>query len=808
MQTRVLHSNWQFISPDFTADFPRSQLPELKWMPAQVPGHVHRDLQAYGVIGDPFYRMNELGLGWVDESRWTYRTEFTWEPNEELPNRVLRFEGLDTVCEIFLNGALIGRSDNMFLPLEIDVTEHLEAGTNELKIEFQSAVKVGIQRRRAYMEAERLPWTTPWFDERAFVRKAQYMSGWDWGPRLVSAGIWQPVSLIESRGRILSASFLTERQSNGRFLVRAEVETTGEGDLEVAFMGQIRKPGETLEWDVEGELWWPVGEGAPVLHPASATLSTGDRVDKQIGLRTIRLLQEPDAMGRSFEFEVNGRPVYARGANWIPDDSFPSQVDPESVAARVAGYARLNMNMLRVWGGGLYESEAFYNACDQNGVMVWQDFPFACMYYPDHQAVQEEVTREARHHVRRLRDRASLALWCGNNENEAMYRGAWGGKDKLPRRYYGEVVYNQTLPAAVRQLDAQTPYIRTSPVGLTSEDPEISENGERFGDSHYWDVWHGRGDWRHYTDSETRFSSEYGFAAAPSLAVWRDALAPADWHPESPAVQWHDKTGKKEGIFKGYVEEHYPVSETLEDWTYYSQLNQRDALRYGVEHFRRSPFCRGSLIWQINDCWPVQSWAMEDYRRLLKPAGQELVRLYAPVMLSIWVGEAEAEVWLINDSPEVVVRPVQVNLVDLLSATLTGIGEMQVTLGPGERKCVQQIPLGGLDVANSALCAEIVGEPSSVRWEFLPEPKDFAWQTPDVAARVEGDTLFVTVQGLAADLVVGDPTQPHAVLGPWTGLAGWTAVTAMNQTLTYPLAATPNSLRLRTLAGASDLSLG
>ena len=802
MQTRTLHDDWQFLPQGLAPDYPQPQLQRPTWMPAQVPGFVHLDLVREGVIGDPFYRSQEIGSQWVDETDWSYRTTFAWEPTAGKPRRVLRLAGLDTVCTILLNGEKVGQSDNQFLPLEIDVTDLLRP-ENKLRIDFRSPVKAGQERRKAYFEANGLAWDTAWFDERAFVRKAGYMSGWDWGPRLVSCGVWGAVELLEFDARIKSVSFLQERLDSGRFRVCAHAETEGPGTPVFEVAGQTFGPGESVE--LEPDLWWPAGEGPQTLHPARATL--GDHtIHKKIGLRTIRLLREEDAMGRSFEFEVNGHKVYARGANWIPDDSFVTRSSPE----RIKDYPRLGFNMLRVWGGGFYESEAFYDACDEAGLMVWQDFPYGCMYYPDSDEQVALARDEAAHHVRRLRDRASLALWCGNNENEVMWLGPWGGKETAPTRYYGERIYNEALPQAVEAHGNGTDYIRTSPLGFVVEDPAISDRAERFGDSHYWDVWHGRGDWKFYDESETRFSSEYGFASAPSNDVWRSTLLPLgggqgggnpDWRPDSPAVWWHNKTGKTPETFTGYVALHYPEPKTLEDWIYTSQLNQRDAMRHGVEHFRRSPFCRGSLIWQINDCWPVQSWAMEDYHRLLKPAGQEMARAYAQTLVSLVLKEDSVDAWLVHDGPAPESGTLRLVAVDTIDGGMRELGSVEFALESGERLKALSLDLAGEDRGRTALVATLDGRPETARWAYLSEPKDMQLGTPRLSATLDGDRLTVHVEGFVGDLVVWDEADPRAVLGPWTGLAGRAPVTVANGTATFPLGGAITRLRGRSLAG-------
>ncbi len=808
MRTISLDSGWQFCCPDEAPDFHQPQLQRLGWLPANVPGHVHLDLIENGIIPDPFYRLYEPGLAWIDSSRWSYRTTFSWKADSALPLRVLRFEGLDTIATIRLNGQVIGHSDNMFTPVEIDVTTLLETGLNELRVDFESPVKTGIDRRRAYFESEGIKWDTQWFDERAFVRKAQYMSGWDWGPRLVSCGIWGHVSLLEFQSRIQRASFLQERLPNGKFRVWADVVTEGDGELTLEVGGQRSGPGEAREFELEPNLWWPAGEGEQHLIDASASLDSGHRVQKKIGLRTIELIRERDQWGRSFEFLVNGRPVWSRGANWIPDDSFVTRIAPDELKSRLSRYPDLGMNMLRVWGGGFYESEAFYDACDAAGLMVWQDFPYACSYYPESDAHLAIAKAEAEVQVLRLRDRACLALWCGNNEITALWTGKWGGADKAPERYFGDRIFKEALPEAVRKWDSATPYIETSPIGVESEDPTISEDGARFGDSHYWSVWHGEGDWAAYTKSETRFSSEFGFASSCSMDAWKRALGPNDWGPHTPAVQWHDKTGKGHDTFHGYVEIHYPKCETLEDWVYYSQLNQRDAMRYGVEHYRRTEYCRGALIWQINDCWPVQGWAMEDYNRLLKPAGHELSRLYAHHLLSAVISEGTASIWLLNDGPDAVKGSVLVELIDTVTGGRVASESINVELDANQRKVVGEIGLTSFDPKRTALRLIFNGDLRTERWQLLAEPKETEFGVVKLRHEIEAGVLKVSVKGFVHDLVVWDADSAECVRAPHTGLTGWAPRSVANGTIEYPLHGIPTAILGRSIAGSHDLSLG
>lgn len=783
MRITELHSNWTFRNATAHVGFKRGNEPPNLWREASVPGSIHDDLIAAGIIADPFEKIHELGCQWVAEQDWEYRTTFEWSPENSLPLRALRFEGLDTVCRVFLNDVEIAAHDNFFLPLEIDVSERLRAGSNELRVRFDSSVRVGMERREAYFAKEGIAHDTNLFDERAFVRKPGYMSGWDWGPRLISCGFWKPVRLLEYDARILSFTVFQERQENGSYRVWSQTALTGNAELKTEF------DGSTYEGDFDvivdsPRLWWPNGEGEPHLYSATARLSTGQTIEKKIGLRTIRLLQEDDALGTSFEFEVNGRKVYIRGANWIPNDNFPARITGDDFLREVDACRKLGMNMLRVWGGGMYEQDGFYDACDALGMMVWQDFPHGCSYYPDDEEAQRVGAIEAEHHIRRLADRASLAIWCGNNETDVMWAGPWGGPEKAPKRYYGDNLYATTYPNACAAIDPSRPYIRSSPIGG-------QKDGKAWGDMHYWDVWHGRGDWHYYADSLTRFSSEFGFVSSCTPGAWDRADVPIEGSKASDSqVRWHDKTGKPWDVYRGFAELHYPPAKDLSEWIYTSQLNQRDALRFGIEHYRTNAYCRGTLIWQFNDCWPVESWAVEDYARRIKPAGFELARLYAAAMVSLEVSESELIVRAANDGAESRRDTVEVNFFGV-DGTKVGCESFTINLAHGERQEIARISLSDKSRSQTVVRAAFASDPASATWRTLSEPKDMEWAAPKLT--LAGGHL--KVEGLAYDLVLNGDVRVEG-----QSLPGEKAVCLVNESVA--LAEVGDSLQGRSMAGA------
>ena len=803
----TIGSGWEFVQTDL--EDRKVGFSPTEWLPADVPGHVHLDLMANGVIPDPFVGMAEMGVQWVDEKDWSYRTTFAWAPKDGAPRRVLRFNGLDTVCSVRLNGEEIAKGDNMFTALEVDVTDLLKA-ENELRIDFQSAVRVGNERRAAYLAANpEVPATVERMDDRSFVRKAQYMYGWDWGPRLVSCGIWQAVELLEFAARLVDVHVVRTPDGDGGWDLTIASEVEGEGialhtmldwegepflapdgiygiegaeegeggvtpwtpddpdasrldlvtvvvptDLAQRIIDTIEDADEDADWTEASSLLdvEPDENGAAkmihtVLGDSSAGAPQGEILDfatTRCDVGTVRLLRERDEWGESFEFELNGRKIWARGANWIPDDNFPARISNAKLRRDLERCKAMGFNMLRVWGGGLYESDAFYDLCDELGLLVWQDFPFACAYYPDGEEDQAIVRAEATENVRRLRNHPCLALWCGNNENHEMFYNGWAKPENTPSRYCGIELYDGTLPEVVEEFDEGRSYIASSPIGTPpDEKPEDAKrrgpNADLWGDQHNWDVWHGRGDWRHYTDSKGRFSSEYGFAAACGLPAWRSVgVLPSDPF-RSPLMRWHDKTGKGYETFVGYVELHYPPSVTVEDWTYYSQLNQRDALRHGVEHYRRSPFCRGSLIWQVNDCWPTQSWAIVDSLGHRKALGYESTRLYADYGVQIVREEDIVRLFTFNDGEAAIADEAVLRAYHLTTGGILGEWKAVVESAADERGEALTADVGALPGPDVLLVADWAGDKT---WRLLGEPKNARFAPPaELVVSTAGDGI-------------------------------------------------------------------
>ena len=735
---RPLDQGWTFRQVD-PKPLPNSD--PGAWLPATVPGHVHLDLMRAGVIPDPFVGMHERTVQWVDDVGWAYRCSFDIdEADLDGARHILRFEGLDTVASIVLNDEAVGTADNMFVPHEFEVTDVLRPGWNTLEVCFDPAEAVGAKRLE---EAEDLaefragPAARP-MAGRSMVRKAQYMWGWDWGPRLRGCGIWRPVSLLRvPAGRIANWAWRVTFDQDGAAEVAVDAEVEGQ-----ATAVRVRLRGHGSDVEASGDVvnsraavvlliadpqrWWCADLGEQPLYDISLVLrgadAVADVVDAHIGLREVELVREPDAAGETFFFRVNGVPIFAKGANWIPDDSFPSRTTAGRVRRLLELARDSGMNMIRIWGGGLYESEEFYDACDELGLLVWQDFPYACALYPDDDDTVAAAVVESTAAVRRIRNHTSLALWCGNNENQWL--ASFGIYGRHPR-VLGDRLYDIVLPAVVAEHDPGRPYWPSSPWG-TGPDP----SGQHDGDCHYWNVWHGEGDWRHYTKCTARFVSEFGFAAPPDERTLGEAIDAAHLGVDTPPMRWHDKTSKGYDTYLGYIALHYPMPATLPDLVYYGQLNQADAMRFGIEHFRRlRPHTMGTLAWQLNDCWPVQSWAWIDYRLRPKAAWYAARRFYAPLLLSLVRTGDRLGVHLVNDAVDERSGRVNLRAIDL-DGTVLWTWEAAATIGPGASDQVAdlEIPAAVLNASTHAIVqATFAGVDAAL---LLEEPKDLLLTAP------------------------------------------------------------------------------
>jgi beta-mannosidase len=630
---QLLHDGWEFLEPRTKS-----------WLPARVPGCVHTDLRRNGLIPDPFWGANELELQWIEEENWTYRARFTvsqelWQ-KEEVD---LVAEGLDTLATVVLNGRKLATTDNMFVGWRWPVKKRLRPGVNELEIRFESPMP--YIRKRA---AGKFLWepNDP-VGGRSRIRKEQCSFGWDWGPRFATCGIYKELRLEGwSVNRILSAR-IEQAHAEGAVTVRIHPELARKARgarfrCRISAGESVVAEGETELIVKDPQLWWPNGMGEQPLYNLEVELlgDTGiavDTITRRIGLRTIELDRHPDEWGESFQFKVNGVAVFAKGANWVPAHSFVTEVTRATYEDLLTSAVDAHMNMIRVWGGGIYEAKEFYDLCDEKGLLVWQDFMFACSTYPGDRAFLASVKQEAEHQVKRLAGHACLALWCGNNEIEQ----APDAISKSGSKAYTTIFYKM-LPRIVEEYDGSTSYWPSSPHnpegGWRKGCRDNTGGGERKGDAHFWDVWHARFPVKRYEEKRFRFCSEFGMQSYASPEVAATFCPPAQMNAFSPAMENHQKNAAGNQIIFDYLSRRYRFPKDYAALSYLSQLNQAYCMRVGVEHFRRiMPRCMGALYWQLNDCWPVASWSSIEFGGRWKALHYEARRFFAPALVSAHV---------------------------------------------------------------------------------------------------------------------------------------------------------------------------
>jgi beta-mannosidase len=678
MQSIDLTGSWQFRSDDATGAVPRSVRNVAHWMPAAVPGTVHTDLLAAGRIPDPYHRKQELDVQWVDRVRWIYRRKFR-VPEALLQERSIELvaEGLDTFASIMINGTPVGTAANMFIGHRFDVRDALVAGTNEIEIAFDSPE---VRSRALEQEHGRLQVALE--PHRVYTRKAQYSFGWDWGPKLTTSGIWRPIRIEAHTGPRLRhpAVRVEDLAAEGALLA---ISTSVEGmEGETAELGIVitgQEEGASARTTVEGngalvscllphaQLWWPNGLGEQPLYTAHLTLRNADTVfdtaEVVFGVRTVNLLQEQDEEGRSFIIEINGRKVFCKGADWIPSDNFVPRI-PDATYERLLTMARdASMNMIRVWGGGIYEQEIFYATCDRLGLMVWQDFMFACGEYPEYPEFLRDVQHEAEEVVLRLRNHPSIVFWCGNNECEWLYCTEHPGA--RPDKMRGATIFRDVLPEIVKSIDGTRPYWRSTPFG--DGFPNACDNGNH----HEWDVWSHWKDYTEYRKVNARFVSEFGFQAPPDRRTLERVMTPADRTPYSTVMEHHNKQVEgPERIFR-FMAAHFPVPANWEDFFHTGQLLQAEALRTAVEHWRRRKYrTAGALFWQLNDCWPVTSWAVIDSDLRAKAGYHYARRFFAQTLVSFAEADGGLAVWGTHDGDEPIEGKLILKLRTLKGGTL------------------------------------------------------------------------------------------------------------------------------------------
>ncbi|MBM2614099.1 glycoside hydrolase family 2 protein [Actinoplanes sp. LDG1-06] len=742
-------------------------------IPATVPGCVHTDLLAAGKIVDPFLGENEKAVDWVGRANWVYSRDISWD-GPRADRLELVFDGLDTVADIELDGVVLGSTRNMHRGYRFDVTGLLSDGPKPLRVRFTSAY-TEAERLQAQLGARPNAYPEPF----NFVRKMACSFGWDWGPTLVTAGIWRGVRLEGwSTARLSEVKTLpTYAGGRGHLDLNVSIERaqtreecaqtreeagaqTRELRMRVLLDGRPLYDGpyaETLGLDAGNvQPWNPRGYGNAHLYALTVLLLDGDteldRWERRTGFRGVRI----DQTDGQFVFHVNGEPVLVKGVNWIPDDIFPSRMTRERYALRLGQAAAAGVNLVRVWGGGIYENRDFYEVCDELGLMVWQDFLFACACYPEEEPLHSEVVAEARENVVRLSPHPSLVAWNGNNENLWLH-----GADNWAERpggdlSWGETYYLKTLPDIVATLDPTRPYMAGSP---WSGSWEIEPNSAEAGTFHSWDVWN-REDYTHYRDSTPRFVAEFGWQAPPAWRTLREAVTDEPLRPDSPGVLHHQKAIDGNDKLARGLDAHFPAPTSTEAWHFLTQLNQVRAVRTGIAHWRSYwPHTAGTILWQLNDLWPVISWAAIDGAGRYKPLWFETRNLYAERALTVQPRDGGLVVVLLNDHAKPWTETVRIARMDNRGVELA-VFETVVEVAARSNALIPVPDDLTTDGANTS--DVLVARASAVRdlWFFT----DFDLDDPglDVTVDVVADGLDVHVRvgGLARDVLL-QPDRLH-----------------------------------------------
>ena len=775
---------------------------------ATVPGTVHTDLIANKLIEDPFYRTNEEKIQWIDKKDWEYGTTITIDPTTfKKSNIVLNFEGLDTYADVFFNDKLILKADNMFRIWEVNVKPVVKLGENQLRILFHSPINKGLELLKAssygYPANNDQSEVDGIGDKKVsvFTRKAGYHYGWDWGPRLVTSGIWRPITLKTWNDiRVTDVYFeqpkITKEAANLVAAVTLEINKPFSGKIQIInqetqeiytsenFNFKAGLQTLSLSFIIKNpKLWWSNGLGKPNLYHFNTVIS--DKNNNNIatketttGLRSLKLIREKDAVGESFLFELNGVRVFIKGANYIPNDSFLPRVTNDDYQKVIKDAVDANINMLRVWGGGVYENNYFYKLCDEKGLLVWQDFMFACSMYPGDTAFLENIKQEAIDNVTRLRNHPSIALWCGNNEiNSAWHyysKGGWGWKETYTPAQQAELqkaylkIFLDLLPSVVEKYTVGDNYWPSSPqAGYEPDKPASYETTS--GDMHYWGVWHGQQPFEDFEKYKARFMSEYGFQSFPDFETVKKYTIPEDYYIESKVMAAHQRSGIGNLRIKEYMDLYYKTPKNFEDFLYMSQVLQARGLKTAIEAHRGAmPYCMGTMYWQINDCWPVASWSSTDYYHNWKAAHYSIKKAYEPILI---FAKADADKIVIQgvsdflndtkgtlklsvldfDGKKVFSKIVKVNLIQNTSTKLFEIKKSELLTNNDSKSFVLKIEFSN---ENKVLADNLY---------YFEKPKDLKLEKPNIKTELvqKGGKTFLKVNTnkLVKDLYLNFPNE-------------------------------------------------
>ena len=739
---------------------------------ATVPGSVYHDLLSAGLIPDPFYRDNEMEALKLMDNDFHYRRSFTVE--EALlrcDSVVLRCEGLDTVAAIFINGSAAGRADNMHRIWEFDIRHLLRPGTNSIQVTFFSPTKY---IKEAYA-ASRADGSSDAMVGFPHIRKAHCMFGWDWGPRLPDAGIWRDISILGiGTSRIRHVQVLQHHDA-GKVKLNIRTHVTAAAPVTVTVTapdGKILTAEGADAWITVADprLWWPAGYGDQPLYTVSVTLGDGlDVWQRRIGLRTMTVTRRKDEWGESFCHCVNGIDIFAMGADYIPEDNLLPRVTPERTRRLLEDARAANMNVIRVWGGGYYPDDFFYDICDELGLLVWQDFMFACAVYNLTEEFEQNITAEFVDNIRRLRHHPSLALWCGNNEMEMFVESNTWISDPKQKSDYVKM-YEYILPKVLKNEDPQAFYWPASPSSGGAFD---KPNDENRGDVHYWDVWHGLKPFPDYRNYHFRYASEFGFQSFPCMQTIEAFTEPEDRNVFSYVMEKHQRNASANGRIVSYLAQMYLYPGDLDKLVYASQLLQAQAIQYGVEHWRRNRGrCMGAVVWQLNDCWPVASWASIDYYGRWKALHYYEKRFFAPVLISCHEEGILTQDTNVNAEPFDLEKSARLNVSNETRQEFRGTAQWSLRRPDGS-----VLESGSFDVRCPALSAVWLPKQDFSHYgtydcyysyRLLDEdgmevgsgsvlfcaPKHFKFADPKLQAFVSGDEIIVTAEGYARSVEI------------------------------------------------------
>ncbi len=735
------------------------------WNQGTVPGCVHLDLMKNGTISDPFSRDNEQFIQWIGNTGWEYKkTIMVADTFMKYRHIELVCTGLDTYANVYLNDSLIITADNMFMDWFANIRRHLRIGANTFRIQFPAIVDENKSRY------EKLPYKLPG-DEKVVCRKAAYQFGWDWGPTLITSGIWKPIYIrYWNYVNVRSVQYIQKKLTDSLaslsavFIVTSDIADTGQfrisehNNLLSVKNVALNKGINVVRVDFSihnPKRWWTNGLGEAYLYPFTHQVTFGGRIvgeaTTKFGLRTIQLVQQKDSIGKSFYFKLNEVPVFMKGANYIPQDNFPSRVKDSSYRELIRSASEANMNMLRVWGGGTYEKDIFYNLCDEYGILVWQDFMFANAMYPGSKEFMKSVQGEAVQNIVRLRNHPCIALWCGNNEIEEGWKN-WGWQKQY--QYSQEdstsiwqnylTIFGSAISGAVSRFDTLRPYINTSPRFGWGQKESLTE-----ADMHYWGVWWGKAPFESYNKYVGRFMSEYGFQGFPALTTINKVTLPADRDLKSPVLKSHQKHPVGFETIDEYLKRDYKTPNNFESYAYVSQLLQAEGMKTAIEaHRRAKPICMGTLFWQFNDCWPVISWSCRDYYGNKKASYYWLLNEYATILVSSTIENGNFRVFIVSDSLRQFSAQLNLRLIDFSGKVIM------------EKSLPVLVQSNSSKIFFDSKVANIIGENNSGKLVMVMEvtagkkvlarnlkyfvsPKDLNLETPTITKNVrETDTGY------------------------------------------------------------------